>query len=255
MTSECNDLHCAKWVLFALCLTIAALIAIPILINSMPKADITYTSEAEPVSGPNLSYTDDDLALPTEPVLTDEAKVGIVDGLTSTDKSFGIEPRWKDIDLNTVTIGLPVAYYYLYGDDSGTFELTSAEIYQLYPLYIDGKLDCLVQHSNIIVGMNSIFDYDAGEMPNDHFKVLFERLKNGTAGSVAVILAKDGVYLFDGSEFELVSNQGIPDFEGSMSDDNTEPILHHVSLANANLPDELVAEIRITDTSVTEPII
>lgn len=86
--------------------------------------------------------------------------------------------------------------------------------------------------------------------------MLLERLKEGTAGTVTVILAKDGAYLFDGSSFELVSEQGMVDL-GGVVDEGVEPqeIWHPTSIADADLPNELTSEIRLTDTSITEPIL
>ena len=107
-----------------------------------------------------------------------------------------------------------------------------------------------------MIELDSIYDYDGGDMPTDYFMVLFGRLKNGTAGTVAVILAKDGVYLFDGSSFELVSEEGMVDMGGVVDEDvEAQDIWHPASISDAILPDELASEIRLTDTSITEHIL
>ena len=241
-------------VLLIICLALAGCAAQGASGADAGQSGSTVESLGEADSDTVVSLTDEDLALPAEPALTDTIKAGIVEELTTPDSVFGIEPRWTDVDLDTVTIGLPIAFYYIDMNEVGEYAFTSGEVYQLYPLYIDGQLDCLAQYSQFL-GVGRCFDFTEEE-PNDHFKVLFERLKEGTAGSVAVILAKDGAYLFDGSSFELVSEQGMVEF-GGVADEDLEPqdIWHPASIADADLPDELTSEIRLTDTSVTEPIL
>lgn len=129
---------------------------------------IASSDETDPDTA--VSLTDDDLALPAEAALTDSIKASIIENLTTPDDVFGykIEPRWTDVDLDTVTIGLPIAYYYIDKNEVGEYAFTSGEVYQLYPLYIDGRLDCLVQHSEMI-DLDAVYDYDTVQMPNDHF--------------------------------------------------------------------------------------
>ena len=218
---------------------------------SVSGSESRSESETEEESIP--SFTDEDLVLPAEAALTDDVKAAIVEDFTTVGL-FESEPRWADVDLESVTIGLPIAYYYLDVDESGSYRCESGEVYQLYPVYIDGQLDCLTQYSKVF-GVEGIVVDNDGEPGNDHFKVLFERLKEGTAGKVAVVLARDGAYLFDGSAFELVSSQGIPDLGGSVDEDYSGPQWRSASLADADLPDELIAGIRLTDTSITEPIL
>ena len=91
------------------------------------------------------------------------------------------------------------------------------------------------------------YDYDSDAEPfPDTYLVLFERLKAGTAGSVAMVLATDGTYIYDGSSFERVSDHCLT---------NDYPGLHYASLADANLPHELITELRLTNTSITEPLV
>ena len=193
------------------------------------------------------------LALPFEASLTESAKAGIAEGLTST-SIFVPEARLSKDELDSVTLGLPIAYYFFECDESGTYAFNSSECYQLYPVYIDGKFDCLADYSKVF-GFNGVYDYDAEEMGTDHFLVLYERLKAGTAGSVAVILAKDGAYLYDGMSFELVSNQGEVDLGGMESEEDSGNKWHPASLSEADLSDDLKSEIRLTDTNITEPIL
>lgn len=250
-----TKLHVIPVVLLIICLALASCATQGTSGTDTGQSGSVIESSGETDSDATLWLTDEDLALPAEPALTETIKAGIVEALTTTHGLSITEPRWADVDLDTVTIGLPIAYYFIDKSETGEYAFSSGEVYQLYPLYIDGRLDCLVQHSEMIP-LDSIFDYDAGEMPNDHFKALFERLKEGTAGTVAVVLAKDGAYLFDGSSFELVSEDGAAEF-GGVADEELEPqdIWHPASIADADLPDELTSEIRLTDTSVTEPIL
>lgn len=243
-----------KWIIIAACLVVVAIVAVPAIMNA--QAQEQSASEVEDATNPEAtpSYTDDDFALPAEPTLTDEAKSAIAKGLTST-SIFVPEARMSEDDLDSVTLGLPIAYYFYECGDSGTCAFNSDECYQLYPVYIDGKFDCLADYSKVF-GFNGVYDYDNEEVGNDHFLVLYDRLKAGTAGSVAVILAKDGAYIYDGSSFELVSEQGEVDLGGSLDpEDDSGSSWHPASLSEADLSDELIAEIRLTDTSLTEPIL
>ena len=223
--------------------------------NTLTKPSSTQDSEPQNKPESTTSYTDDDFVLPDEAVITDAAAAGIAEGLISTN-IFEPEPRVAEGELDGVTLGLPIAYYFFECDDSGTYAFNSSEGYELYPVYLKGNLNCLACYSNIF-GLNGIIDYDSGEAGSNDFLVLYERLKAGTAGSVAVILAKDGTYLYDGSSFELVSEQGALDNYGVADDedDSAWDAWLLAPLSEADLPDGLAEGIRLTDTSVTEPIL
>ena len=257
MSASIKSYRWVKWAILVACLAAVVVFAIPEIMNANAptKPSSTQDSESQNRSESTNSYSDDDFALPDEAVITDAAADGIAGGLVSTN-IFEPEPRVAEDELDGVTLGLPIAYYFFECDDSGTYAFNSSVGYELYPVYLNGNLNCLACYSNIF-GLNGIIDYDSSEAGPDDFLPLYERLKAGTAGSVAVILAKDGTYLYDGSSFELVSEQGALDNYGVADDedDSVWDAWHLASLSETDLPDGLAAGIRLTDTSVTEPIL
>lgn len=238
-----------KWVVLAACLAIAALIAIPSVMNPKTQAEDKPepTSEAEPE--PETDFETDPfgelfLPLPEEPTLTDAAKAGIKDSIGPND-SYRVV-RVSEDEFDKVTLGLPIASYILRCDESGTYYWDVGESSQLYPVYVEGELDCLVLWSEVL-GLEYVYDYDSDANPDpDTYLELFNRLKAGTNGSMAMVLAADGTYIFDGTSFERVSDFCMT---------NVYPSEDYAPLADADLPDELIAELRLTDTSVTEPLL
>ena len=115
-------------------------------------------------------------------------------------------------------------------------------------------------------------DYEKEPLQEEVFpwhQELYDKLAAGNAGSVALVYAADGTYLYDGSTFKRVSDTGIginADYDAQFDENGNyidwpihavEPPqkLNPAALEGANLPYEVIAEIRLTDTSVTEQLI
>ena len=252
-----------KWVAVAACLALAALIAVPAILNSKAQA------ESIP-----------DTSAPAEALITDEAKEGIKFVLTQP-----YYERVSEDELASVTLGLPIAEYSLYLDDNGAYYLSSHVYAQIYPVYVDGTFKYLVgpyppdgawgwcepysvTHISFD-GDQAYFDEPLHYEVRDQYQTLYDRLAAGNAGAMTLVYAADGTYVYDGSNFERVCDIGIYldpwydtlfDENGNYIDwpDHSVEPPHKVTLANlegADLPAELVAQIRLTDTAITEPLI
>ena len=252
-----------KWAAVAACLAVAALIAIPAIMNSQAQAE----------NAPDESA-------PAEATITDEAKNGIESVLTQP-----YYERVSEDELASVTLGLPIAEYSLYLDNNGAPYLSSNVYAQIYPVYIDGTFKYLigpyppdgawgwcepysVTHISFDGGQ-VYFDEPLHYEVRDQYQVLYDRLTAGNAGTMALVYAADGTYIYDGLAFERVCDNGISldpwydtlfDENGNYidwPDHSVEPPqkLNPADLEGADLSDELIAEIRLTDTSVTEPLI
>ena len=245
-----------KWVAVAACLAIAALIAVP--------AFMSLRAEAEDVP---------DTSLPAEAIITDDARAGIKYVLTMS----GNELVGED-ELGSITIGLPIADYGLYLDNSGAYYLASDNGTQIYPVYVNGVLEYLVgpYPPNEAWGWfepyltTSDFETEAlHEEVSPQHQELFDRLAAGGAGSLALIEAADGTYLFDGAAFVRVfeKGNGVDESYYAQFDENGTYIdwpypavespqeMTPADLEGASLPSELIAQIRLTDTSITEPLV
>lgn len=209
------------------------------------ETEFETESESDPFDGSIRPLSD-------EPIVTEQAREGIKEGLIYSDPLTHTS-LVSESQLSSVTLGLPIAVYSLRCDDAGVYAWDTGDYSQVYPVYVDGELDCLMEWTELF-GLTCVYSNDVNrETYPDLYLVLFERLETGAAGSVALVMAKDGVYIYDGSSFELVSHDGRVD--GGVARDGVEQLWHHAPLADANLPDELIAELRITDTSVTEPLV
>ena len=245
-----------KWAAVAACLVLAALIAIPAIMNSQAQAEDIPDESA-----------------PAEAFITEEARNIITQVLTSP-----YYDRVSEDELDRVTLGLPIAVYDLYLDDDGAYYLASHVCAQIYPIYVDGALKYLCDGFGQCEPYSvSHVSFEGGEPYIDeplHYEVsdthqeLYDRLSAGNAGSLALLYATDGTYLYDGSTFERVCDIGnsLPFGYDTMFDENgnyiewTDPSMeppkktNPAALEGAELPDALIAEIRLTDTSVTEPL-
>ena len=244
-----------KWAAVAACLALAALIAIPAIMNSRASAENTH-----------------DTSLPAAATITDEAREGIKSVLTNP--SYGLV---SEDGLASVTVGLPIAEYALYLDDNGGYYLRSSEFAQVYPVYVNGALAYLVGCGP--TGTWGYYepylmtkDYETEPLHEEVYpwhEELYARLAAGNAGSLALVYAADGTYLFDGTSFVHAYEQGNGvdwsyyeqfDENGSYIDwpaPSVEPPqkMNPANLGSVELPSELLAQIRLTDTAVTEPLI
>lgn len=240
-TPKAKQFGWVKWVILAACLAIVAIIAVPAIMNSNAQAEADSDAATDPEADP---FEGAFLPLPEESALTAAAKAGIKDSIGPNDSNRVV--RVSEDDFDKVTLGLPIAVFCLRCDESGTYCWEAGESDQLYPVYVSGELDCLVLWSEVL-GLEYIYDYDSdAEVAPDTYSVLFDRLKAGNAGSVVMVRATDGTYIFDGTSFELVSNHCLI---------NDYPGLDYAALTDADLPDELIAELRLTDTSITESLL
>ena len=244
-----------KWVAAAACVLVAVLISVPAILSSKAGAENTP-----------------DTSLRAAATITDEAREGIKSVLTTPNYELASED-----ELAGVTLGLPIAEYGLYLDDNGGYYLSSSEFAQVYPVYVNGALAYLVG-----CGPTGIWGYYEPYLATSDYEneplheecypwhqELYERLAAGNAGSLALVYAADGTYLYDGTTFVRVHEQGngvdqsyFEQFDGNGTyidwpEPSVEPPqkMSPAALEGANLPAELLAQIRLTDTSVTEPLI
>lgn len=243
---------------FALLVGFVLALALMVGCSTVPAETPPSNSGSEPVSdvGPAAEPESDESAEPEvvrpegPTSLSDkeieEIKVLLTEGEFGYTDEYVIAGYYKlftEDELAELEVGLPIYVYPLRSDEPGSYRFYDDGIAPVYPVYRDGNIDGVV----IEPGMEGLYATPDGDT---RYNELMALLDEGDCGSIAILTAADGTYLYDGTTFERLN-------------DTTDVLLIGVGaqvdtgftdLEGADLPAELLYRIVLTDTSVRAPL-
>ena len=216
-----------------------------------------FDAGSEPVSNPVTTVDPDPDEAEPEPArpegptaLSDEEieeiKVLLTEGefgYTESKLGWGYFKLFSEDEVAELEVGLPIYVYPLRSDEPGSYHFFSDGIAPIYPVYRNGSIDGVVMQP----GIEGLYMTLGGDI---QFNELLALLDEGDCGSVAVITAADGTYLYDGTDIERLNDISDVLVLGMGSDAET----GFTDLEGADLPAELLSQIVLTDTSVRVPL-
>ena len=206
-------------------------------------------SSAEPAAEPEPAEDEAEIIHPEGPTsLSDEEieeiKILLTEGVFGyTESMFGAGNflLFSEDELAELEVGLPIYVYPLRSDEPGSYRFFG--VAPIYPVYRNGDIDGVV----MAPGIEGLYTTPDGDT---RYNELMALLDEGDCGSIAILTAKDGTYLYDGTTFERLNGTTDELYLGV----GTQVDKGFTNLGSGNLPAELLSQIVLTDTSVRVPL-
>ena len=173
-------------------------------------------------------------------VLLTEGEFGYTEGEFG---AWGYFKHFTEDELAELEVGLPIYVYPLRSDEPGSYRFFDDGIVTVYPVYRNGNIDGVV----IEPGIEGLYTTPDGDT---RYNELMALLDEGDCGSIAILTAKDGTYLYDGESFECLNGTTDELYFGV----GTQVDKGFTNLGSKDLPAELLSQIVLTDTNVKVPL-
>ena len=211
--------------------------------GSEPVSDVEAVAESETVEA-EPSRPEGPTALSDEEI--EEIKVLLTEGefgYTENELGWGYFLLFTEDELAELEVGLPIYVYPLRSDEPGSYRFFDDGIVTVYPVYRNGDIDGVVMG----LGIEGVYSTPDGDT---RYNELMALLDEGDCGSIAILTAKDGTYLYDGDTFECLN--GTTDLMVFGVGDPVDT--GFTNFGGDDLPNELLSQIVLTDTSVRVPL-
>ena len=214
-------------------------------------AGSSAVADAGPAADTDSDEAEPEIVHPEGPTaLSDEEIEGIKILLTEgefgyTESMFGAGNflLFTEDELAELEVGLPIYVYPLRSDNPGSYRFFDDGIVTVYPVYRNGDIDGVVMG----LGIEGLYSTPDGDT---RYNELMALLDEGDCGSIAILTAEDGTYLYDGTAFERLNGTTDALYFGV----GTQVDKGFTSLGSKELPAELLSQIVLTDTSVRIPL-
>ena len=218
---------------------------------SASDAGSELVSNSVPTVDSDPDETEPEIVRPEGPTaLSDEEIEGIKVlltegefGYSESEFGWGYYKLFSEGELAELEVGLPIYVYPLRSDEPGSYRFFDDGIVTVYPVYRNGDIDGVVMG----LGIEGVYSTPDGDT---RYNELMALLDEGDCGSIAILTAKDGTYLYDGDTFECLN--GTTDLMVFGVGDPVDT--GFTNFGGADLPNELLSQIVLTDTSVRVPL-
>ena len=208
--------------------------------GSESVSDVEVIAEPE-TAEPELVHPEGPTTLSDKEI--EEIKVLLTEGefgYTESEFGWGYFMLFSEDELAELEVGLPIYVYPLRSDEPGSYRFFG--VAPIYPVYRNGRIDGVV----ISPGVEGLYATPDGDT---RYNELMALLDEGDCGSIAILTADDGTYFYDGTGLVRL-NDMTDNLAHGMGNVDT----GFTSLESADLPNELLSQIMLTDTSVRTPL-